>query len=61
MGIAEAVVLAATTDDGVVGRWNLDVDAAIRRIRASSAGALSRQQWQRYVPQPPYNPPYGGG
>ncbi|MER5363391.1 hypothetical protein [Streptomyces sp. NPDC002785] len=53
--------LAATADDGVAGLWNLIVDAAIRRIRKSSAGALSRQQWKRHIPQLPYTPPCPAG
>ncbi|UQA97367.1 hypothetical protein [Streptomyces halobius] len=39
--------LAATTDNGVAGLWNLNADDAIRRICKRSAGALSRQQWNR--------------
>ncbi|WP_189296140.1 WD40 repeat domain-containing protein [Streptomyces cinerochromogenes] len=49
--------LAATTDDGVATLWDLDVESAISRICADSSGALSRQQWSRYVPQLPYDPP----
>ncbi|MFF3127070.1 hypothetical protein ACFVRD_33290 [Streptomyces sp. NPDC057908] len=49
--------LAATTDDGVATLWDLNVESAISRICAGSSGALSRQQWSRYVPQLPYAPP----
>ncbi|MFF2650161.1 hypothetical protein [Streptomyces sp. NPDC058045] len=49
--------LAATTDDGVATLWDLDVESAISRICAGSSGALTRQQWSRYVRQLPYNPP----
>lgn len=49
--------LAATTDDGVATLWDLNVDSAITRICAASAGALNRQQWSRYVPELPYEPP----
>ncbi|MDH2390591.1 hypothetical protein QCN29_17690 [Streptomyces sp. HNM0663] len=49
--------LAATTDDGVATLWDLNVEPAISRICAGSSGALSRQQWSRYVPQLPYDPP----
>ncbi|MBL1090498.1 MULTISPECIES: nSTAND1 domain-containing NTPase [Streptomyces] len=49
--------LAATTDDGVATLWDLKVESAISRICAGSSGALSRQQWSRYVPQLPYDPP----
>ncbi|WP_052346900.1 nSTAND1 domain-containing NTPase [Streptomyces prunicolor] len=49
--------LAATTDDGVATLWDLNVESAISRICAGSSGALSRQQWSRYVPQLPYDPP----
>ncbi|WP_435613515.1 nSTAND1 domain-containing NTPase [Streptomyces sp. bgisy159] len=49
--------LAATTDDGVATLWDLNVESAIGRICAGSRGALTRQQWSRYVPQLPYDPP----
>lgn len=49
--------LAATTDDGVATLWDLKVESAISRICAASSGALSRQQWTRYVPELPYDPP----
>ncbi|MEU9851712.1 hypothetical protein [Streptomyces sp. NPDC047974] len=49
--------LAATTDDGVATLWDLNVDSAISRVCAASSGALSPQQWRRYVPQLPYDPP----
>lgn len=49
--------LAATTDDGVATLWDLKVESAISRICAGSSGALSRQQWSRYVPELPYDPP----
>ncbi|MFE4333402.1 hypothetical protein ACFRQM_29450 [Streptomyces sp. NPDC056831] len=49
--------LAATTDDGVATLWDLKVETAISRICAGSSGALSRQQWRRYVFELPYDPP----
>ncbi|TXS08806.1 MULTISPECIES: hypothetical protein [Streptomyces] len=49
--------LAATTDDGVATLWDLKVESAIDRICAASSGTLSRQQWNRYVPELPYDPP----
>lgn len=49
--------LAATTDDGVATLWDLRAKSAINRICAASSGALSRQQWSRYVPELPYDPP----
>ncbi|WP_406212137.1 hypothetical protein [Streptomyces canus] len=49
--------LAATTDDGVATLWDLNVESAISRICAGSSGALTRQQWSRYVLQLPYDPP----
>ncbi|MGW3952049.1 nSTAND1 domain-containing NTPase [Streptomyces sp. NPDC004752] len=48
--------LAATTDDGVATLWDLNVESAISRICDGSSGALSWQQWSRYVPQLPYHP-----
>ncbi|MFD4775283.1 hypothetical protein ACFWNU_15805, partial [Streptomyces sp. NPDC058427] len=49
--------LAATTDDGVATLWDLNVESAISRICAASSGALSRQEWRRYVLDLPYDPP----
>ncbi|MGA5095869.1 hypothetical protein ACPCAC_00705 [Streptomyces lavendulocolor] len=49
--------LAATTDDGVATLWDLDVESAISRICAGSSGALTQQQWSRYVVPLPYDPP----
>ncbi|MEU3842569.1 hypothetical protein AB0E88_21360 [Streptomyces sp. NPDC028635] len=49
--------LAATTDDGVATLWDLKVESAVSRICAASSGALSRQQWSRYVRPLPYDPP----
>nr|WP_095872514.1 hypothetical protein [Streptomyces sp. TLI_235] len=45
-------ILAATTDQGVAGLWNLSVDDAIRRICRTTAGTLDAKQWSRYVPLP---------
>ncbi|WP_069815554.1 nSTAND1 domain-containing NTPase [Streptomyces sp. TP-A0874] len=49
--------LAVTSDDGVVGVWSLAVDDVARRICAGSAGALGPEQWSRFIPQLPYDPP----
>ncbi|MFF9134569.1 hypothetical protein [Streptomyces sp. NPDC014806] len=49
--------LAATTDDGVATLWDLNVQSAISRVCAASSGALSPQQWSRYVFRLPYDPP----
>ncbi|MFF8985318.1 hypothetical protein ACF08E_18260 [Streptomyces globisporus] len=49
--------LAATTDDGVATLWDLDVESSINRICAASSGALGKEEWERHVVQPPYDPP----
>ncbi|MFH9354851.1 NACHT and WD repeat domain-containing protein [Kitasatospora sp. NPDC017646] len=49
--------LAATTGDGVATLWDLDVEAAITNICASSAGALNRDNWHLYVPVLGYRSP----
>lgn len=38
-----------------VGLWELNLDQAIRKICATS-GNLTREQWQQYIPDLPYNP-----
>ncbi|MCK1819196.1 hypothetical protein MTQ10_06125 [Streptomyces sp. XM83C] len=52
--------LAATTDAGVATLWDLNVESAIDRICAASSGALTQQQWKRYVVSLPYDPPCAG-
>ena len=49
--------LASGSYDNTVRLWDLDTYHAIRRLCASSAGALTREQWAHYVPQLPYDPP----
>ncbi|GAA2468273.1 WD40 repeat domain-containing protein [Streptomyces macrosporus] len=39
--------------------WQLDAERAIRRICSTTAGSLTRRQWERYVPQVPFTPPCG--
>ena len=50
-------VLATGTGDGITRLWNLNVAQAISRICATTGNDLSRQQWQNYVGQLPYQPP----
>jgi WD40 repeat protein/transcriptional regulator with XRE-family HTH domain len=45
--------LASGSDDGTVRLWNLNVQSAINRICAT-AGGLTPQQWNEYIPQLPY-------
>ena len=52
--------LAATTGEGLVTVWDLNVQAAIQRICADSARALGAQQWTQYVSQLPYTSPCSG-
>jgi WD40 repeat protein/energy-coupling factor transporter ATP-binding protein EcfA2 len=48
-------------DDGVIRLWDLRVDHAITRVCATSADALTRQQWGRYLPALlAYRPPCPG-
>ncbi len=42
---------------GTLRLWDLDVKYATQRICATSAGALTRQQWSRYLPRLAYRPP----
>ena len=45
--------LASGSDDGTIRLWNLNVQSAINRICAT-AGGLTPQQWNEYIPQLPY-------
>ncbi|MBT2459805.1 WD40 repeat domain-containing protein [Streptomyces sp. ISL-86] len=46
--------LATASVDGTVRLWDLDVEAAIERICATSSGALTRERWKQYAPQLAY-------
>ena len=48
--------LAAGSGDDI-WLWNLDVNAAIQRICATTSNILTPAQWKRYIPQLPYGPP----
>ena len=50
-------LLASGSDDTTVRLWDLDVTHAIDLICAGTDGNLTPEQWQRYVPQLPYDPP----
>ena len=47
--------LASGSDDGTTRLWNLNVQSAINRICAT-AGGLTPQQWNEYIPQLGYQP-----
>jgi WD40 repeat protein len=47
--------LAAGSTDGTTRLWNLNIQYAIQRICAT-AGGLTPRQWNRYIPQLPYEP-----
>ena len=46
---------ASGSDDGTTRLWNLNVQSAINRICAT-AGGLTPQQWNEYIPQLRYQP-----
>jgi len=46
-------MLATSDSDGTARIWDLDVQYAINRICAT-AGSLTRQQWEQYIPQERY-------
>ena len=48
-------ILAGGSLDGTIRLWNLNVQYAIERICAT-AGGLTPQQWNRYIPQLQYQP-----
>jgi WD40 repeat protein len=54
-------VVFAADGSYAVRIWNLDPAAAIQHICAATANVLTPQQWHRYVPELPYNPPCGTG
>jgi WD40 repeat protein len=52
---ADGHTLASGSNDGGVRLWNLNVQYAIDRICAT-AGGLTPQQWNEYIPQLRYQP-----
>ena len=48
-------ILASANSDGTIRLWNLSVQYAIERICAT-AGNLTQQQWNQYIPQLQYQP-----
>ena len=52
---ADGRTLASGSLDGIIRLWNLNVQYAIDRICAS-AGGLTPQQWNEYIPQLRYQP-----
>ena len=52
----DGAILAAGDSDGAQV-WNRDVRSAVSRICDLTAGELTPQQWNQYIPQLPYDPP----
>jgi len=53
----DAHTLAGGSTDGTIRLWSLNVEQAVDRICATTSGNLTPQQWARYIPQLPYEPP----
>ena len=49
--------LASSGDDDTVRLWDQEVNHAIERICTTTGNVLTPQQWTRYIPQLPYDPP----
>ena len=49
--------LTAGSNDGTIRLWDLDVNHAIDRICVTTSDNLTPEQWARYIPQLPYDPP----
>ncbi|MFI5557890.1 NACHT and WD repeat domain-containing protein [Amycolatopsis japonica] len=49
--------LASGGNDRVARLWDLDAGRALRRICATTYGAMTPQKWELYAPQYPYAPP----
>ncbi|WP_052397687.1 hypothetical protein [Streptomyces sp. NRRL F-5123] len=51
--------LAGAGEDGVIRLWDLDAEHAARWICSTTRDVLTAQQWKKYIPQLPYDPPCG--
>jgi WD40 repeat protein len=49
--------LATASDDHTVQLSGMDVDQAIQRICATTAGTLDPQRWRQYIPEAAFAPP----
>ena len=49
--------LVTGSADATARLWDLDVRNAIERICATTGNVLTSEQWDRYIPQLPYDPP----
>jgi WD40 repeat protein len=49
--------LATASDDDTVMLWDVNIEDSIRRICTSTQGVLTVDQWNRTLPQQPYQPP----
>ncbi|MFI0721708.1 hypothetical protein [Streptomyces sp. NPDC021224] len=51
--------LVTVGEDGVIRLWDLDPEHAARWICSLTRDVLTAQQWKKYIPQLPYDPPCG--
>ncbi|MFI0898580.1 hypothetical protein [Streptomyces sp. NPDC020983] len=51
--------LVTVGEDGVIRLWDLDTEHAARWICSTTRDVLTAQQWKKYIPQLPYDPPCG--
>ena len=52
-------MLVGADGDYTIRIWNLNAAAAIQHICATTTNVLTPAQWQKYVPELPYDPPCG--
>ncbi|TQE16822.1 hypothetical protein Sipo8835_42690 [Streptomyces ipomoeae] len=50
-------LLGVSSGAGTVRLWNLDVDAAVEHICATTRGVLTPEKWHEYLPRLSYEPP----
>ncbi|MDJ0343036.1 hypothetical protein QMK19_24745 [Streptomyces sp. H10-C2] len=54
---SDSRTLAASASNSTIWLWNTDTDQVAAYICTVIASKITREEWKKYVPDLPYNPP----